>query len=202
MSCASSPSAPFSDQQIKLLQSFAAQAVIALENTRLFTELKESLDQQTAMAEVLGLINSSAGDITPVLDAMVGKAMALCEAPFGHLFSWDGEFLRSLSTHHAFQDTLDLFSGPLRIEPATDLGGILRERKTVQYSDISQSEAYRRRAPVMVAMVEQAGIRTMISVPLVSERGTIGLLGLYRRDVRPFTDKQSRSWRPSPPRQS
>jgi GAF domain-containing protein len=180
----------FTDRQIELVRTFADQAVIAIENARLLSELRESLDQQTAMAEVLGLINSSAGNITPVLDTMVDKAMALCEAPFGHLFSWDGEFLRSLSTQHAFQDTLALFDGPLRVEPSTDLARILREEKTVQYADVTQSEAYRRRAPIMVRLVEQAGIRSVISVPLVSERSTIGMLSLYRREVRPFTDKQ------------
>ena len=181
---------PFGEREVALVRTFADQAVIAIENARLLGELRESLDQQTAMAEVLGLINSSTGNITPVLDAMVDKAMALCEAPFGHLFSWDGESLHSLSTHHAFQDTLALFDGPLRVEPGSDIARILGGEKTVQYTDISQSEAYRRRAPLMVRMVEQAGIRTMITVPLVSEHGTIGLLSLYRLEVRPFTDKQ------------
>jgi len=181
---------PLTDRQIALIKTFADQAVIAMENARLLSELRESLDQQTAMAEVLGLINGSAGNITPVLDTMVDKAKALCEAPFGHLFSWDGEFLRSLSTRHAFQDTLALFSDPIRVDPVTDLAGMLRAGKTGQIADISQSEAYRRRVPLTVSMVEGAGIRTVVVVPLVSERGTIGMLSLYRRDVRPFTDKQ------------
>jgi GAF domain-containing protein len=190
---------PFSDRQIALIKTFADQAVIAMENARLLGELRQSLEQQTAMADVLGLINGSSGDIGPVFDAMVEKARLLCDAPFGALFSSDGKAMQAISDIvSTLREVPDFepdaqveafFTQPIAIPPETELARVLREGRTVQL-DLSESGGYRSRVQLTLYAVERLGIRTMLMVPLVSERGTIGLFTLYRREVRPFTDNQ------------
>ena len=182
---------PFTDKQIALLQNFAAQAVIAMENARLITETREALEQQTATAEVLQVINSSPGDLQPVFDAMLDKAARLCEADIGILFSHDnGSFIAAAwhGTPEPFREFLT--REPLRPSPDTGLGSMARERRPIRLDDVKEQGSYHRGDPLSVASVELGGIRTFAAVPLVKDETLVGSFVVYRREVRPFSDKQ------------
>jgi GAF domain-containing protein len=181
---------PFSDKQIALLENFAAQAVIAMENARLVTETREALEQQTATAEVLQVINSSPGDLAPVFDAMVEKAMRLCEAAFGSLLVYDGELLRVGALRSVPAAMADFLREPRKPEPGTAMAQVIEERRTIRFDDAATQPAYLQRAPLAVAGVELGGVRSVIGVPLLNDKTLLGIFHLYRQEVRPFTDKQ------------
>jgi two-component system NtrC family sensor kinase len=181
---------PFSDTQIALLRNFAAQAVIAMENTRLITETREALEQQTATAEVLQVINSSPRDLTPVFDAMLDKAIRLCEATHGHLFTCDGERFHPVAARGdpryiewARQ------AGPVRPYPSAPLGRIKQGGRTVHVAEIREEEVYRA-VPMFRESAELRGVRSQITVALIKGNTLLSAMVVYRQEVRPFTDTQ------------
>ena len=182
---------PFTDKEIALLQNFATQAVIAMENARLINETREALEQQTATAEVLQVINSSPGDLAPVFDAMLEKATRLCEAPFGILRTWDGEHFHfgAVCGEPQFRDWVRR-RGPIRPNFDTSpLGRILAGERVVRFADVPGDEGYRASATFR-EMAEASGIRSAIWVALHKDAELLGTITVYRQEVRPFTEKQ------------
>ncbi|MFZ0423105.1 MAG: GAF domain-containing protein [Xanthobacteraceae bacterium] len=177
---------PFTEKQIVMLQNFAAQAVIAIENTRLLSELRESLEQQTATAEVLGVINASRGDLQPVFEAMVDKARRLCEADSGHLALPVGDDYRSVAVS-AMLPEMEVLIRSVSYAPGrgTAVGRALAERRPVQISDIGADNEH-----IVRSAADQGFIRTILGVPLLREGEAIGAFGLSRRRVEPFSERQ------------
>jgi GAF domain-containing protein len=181
---------PFTDKQIALLENFAAQAVIAMENARLITETREALDQQTATAEVLQIINSSPGDLAPVFDAMLEKAMRLCEASIGAFYSFDGEFLDKVAHRGNISAEHIMQTQHVRAEPGGNFFRLIHGETIVHVADLKETEMYRSGFRRAVDMVDIAGARTAVWVGLRRDETLLGILVIYRQEVRPFTDKQ------------
>jgi GAF domain-containing protein/anti-sigma regulatory factor (Ser/Thr protein kinase) len=177
----------FTDKQIALVSNFAAQAVIAIENTRLLNELRESLDQQTATSEVLKVISSSPGDLQPVFSAMLENAVRICGAKFGNLLLVEDDAFRFVASYGAPESFLELRRREpiIRPPPGSDLDRIRKDKQTVHIADLSVAGSASSRA-----IVELAGARTFLNVPMVKDDELIGNFGIYRQEVRPFTDKQ------------
>ncbi len=182
---------PFSPRQVALLEAFAAQAVIAIENVRLFTELKESLDQQTATADILQVISQSRGDVKPVFDVILAKAMALCEAPFGVFNTVEDRQVRTVTTRgvpEAFQRFR--LESPPEYGPGTTPARLAAGEPFVHIHDMADSDLYRSGEPARRAIVDVGGARTVLNVGLRKDDALMGMLILYRQEVRPFSDKQ------------
>jgi GAF domain-containing protein len=176
---------PFTDKQIELVQNFAAQAVIAIENARLLNELRESLQQQTATADVLKVISSSRGELELVFEAMLENATRICEATFGNLLLYEGDAFRRVAMHNAPPGLVDAHqrdqSIPRRSAPVLDR--LARTKEAIHVVDLAAEYPSE-------PIVKRAGARTLLLVPMLKEDGLIGAIGIYRQEVRPFTDKQ------------
>ncbi len=183
---------PFDDKQIELVQNFAAQAVIAIENTRLLNELRQSLEQQTATSEVLSIISSSAGELQPVFNAMLENAARICEAKFGTLLLADGGQFRMAAMHGAPPEWAEKRSREAVFSPgpSNNIVRAAQSRKAQHVADLTLDQSYVERDPAAVALVEIAGARTLIVVPMLKDNEVIGVIGIYRQEVRPFSDKQ------------
>ncbi|HXQ53550.1 MAG TPA: GAF domain-containing protein [Stellaceae bacterium] len=180
---------PFTQKQIELVENFAAQAVIAIENARLLTELRESLDRQTATAEVLGVISSSPGDLAPVFETMLDNAARLCEAQQGVFFTYDGERFYLAASLNAAPEFVAQNQAGFAMPPESNLGRMLATRQAVQDLDLAASAGYRNRHPAAVAAVEGGGVRTCLHVPLLKDGTVTGAIVIFRTEVRGFDDK-------------
>jgi len=197
---------PFDEREIELATTFAAQAVIAIENTRLLNELRqrttdlsertadltEALEQQTATSEVLQVISCSLGDLEPVFDAMLAKAARICDASFGNIFRSERDALHLVGTHNTPPPLAEARRrSPVRPDPEGPFGRVLASKTVAHIADLAAEEVYtKRRHPGAVAAVELGGVRTVLLVPIVKEDELIGVFSLYRQEVRPFADKQ------------
>ena len=156
------------------------------------TELTEALEQQTATSEVLSVISSSQGELEPVFHAMLENAVRICDAKFGNLWLCEGDSFRLVTAHNAPAAWAERWQrdAVIRPGPGTGLGRVARTRQLVHIIDVTKEPAYLERDPLFVAQVELAGGRTLLVVPMLKDDELIGTIGIYRQEVRPFSDRQ------------
>jgi signal transduction histidine kinase len=182
---------PFANKEIELVGAFAAQAVIAIENARLLNELRQSLEQQTAAADVLRVISSSPGELEPVFNTMLANATRLCDATFGILYLSEGDGYRAVAMHNVPLALVEARQNKLLQFPAD--AAVTRAADTKQpwhEVDARTVRSYIEGDPQFVASVNLGGMRTVVSVPMLKDDQLIGVITIYRQEVRPFTDKQ------------
>jgi len=189
----------FTQREIELVQTFADQAVIAIENARLFDEvqaktrdLTESLEHQTATSEVLQVISSSPGDLTPVFQTILSSATRICECQFGVFFLFENGVFNCTSVYNLPPAFAEAFSrSPTIVPPATDpLGRLVSTKQVIHIADARNEPDYLGRFPPIVALVELGGARTVLIVPMIKENNLVGAIGFFRQEVHLFTEKQ------------
>ena len=183
-----------SKRQVAALKTYADQAVIAIENTRLLSELRESLQQQTATADVLKVISSSPGDLAPVFETMLENATRICEAQFGTLYRAEGDGVRCVGMHNAPKAFIEerRRNPVIRPNPATVFGRALATKRPAQIADI-RDEIQSSNVPsgyTGTQLANLAGARTVLAVPMLKDDKLIGGILIFRQEVREFTDKQ------------
>src|SRR5712692_11195354 len=154
-------------------------------------ELSESLERETATSQVLGIISSSPSDLEPVFEAILANATRLCEASHGTLWLCEGDGFRRTALHGTLPEAFVEGRGSLfHPAPEVPFARAARTRQTVHVADLRAEQAYLNRDPRAVAAVEVGGIRTLVAVPMLNENESVGVISIYRQEVRPFTDKQ------------
>src|SRR4029079_5435109 len=183
---------PFNAKQIELVQNFAAQAVIAIENARLLHELRASLERQTATSEVLQVISSSPGDLKPVFAAMLEKAVRICGAKFGNIYRAEGDGLCNVAVHNTPAAFAEALKGSPYFSPGPNnpVRQMMKTKAVVHVLDVAATQAYAEHEPIAVASVELGMTGTLMIVPMLKDDELVGAFTLARQEVRLFSDKQ------------
>src|SRR5262249_25459721 len=180
----------FTDKQIELVSNFAAQAVIAIENARLLDELRESLQQQTATANVLKGISSPPDNLEPVFQSILQNATEICQARFGTVNLYNGDVFRTVGLHNPPTEFLGRHGQVIRPHPESGLAKVVRTKQVVQIDDIRTLKPYREGNKAVVELADLAGARTLLIVPMLKKDELIGTFSIYRQEIRPFTERQ------------
>ena len=181
---------PFTDKEIELVANFAAQAVIAIENARLLDELRQSLEQQTATSQVLQVISSSTGDLKHVFATMLENATRICEAKFGALYLIEGDGFRATAMHNAPPAYEEARAGVVHPPASSSLWRAANTKEAFHIADVMLERGYIERDPFVVSAVAHGGYRSVLSAPMLHEDKLVGVITIFRQEVRPFGDKQ------------